>query len=97
MRGEAQSTFKSSIIIGTGILISRILGLVRDKVIAFFISRELRDLFFIGLMIPNTLSRLLGEGAFSSGFLPIFSRMSSAGEDDRLNELTSVILNVVCL
>ncbi|MEW5693418.1 MAG: murein biosynthesis integral membrane protein MurJ, partial [Candidatus Hydrogenedentota bacterium] len=56
-----------------------------------------RDLFFIGLMIPNTLSRLLGEGAFSSGFLPIFSRMSSAGEDDRLNELTSVILNVVCL
>src|SRR5688572_5569336 len=55
-------------------LISRILGFVRDLVIArVFGAGFVTDAFFVAFKIPNLLRRLFAEGAFSQAFVPILS------------------------
>jgi putative peptidoglycan lipid II flippase len=55
-------------------LISRILGFVRDTVIARIFGAGLfTDAFFVAFRIPNLLRRLFAEGAFSQAFVPILA------------------------
>jgi len=54
--------------------VSRILGLVRDILIAnFFGSGMVADAFFVAFRIPNLLRRLFAEGSFSVSFIPVFT------------------------
>ena len=55
-------------------LLSRILGFVRDAVIArVFGAGLMTDAFFVAFKIPNLLRRLFAEGAFSQAFVPILA------------------------
>ena len=55
-------------------LVSRILGFVRDMVIAgFFGANAGTDAFFVAFKIPNFLRRLFAEGAFAQAFVPVLS------------------------
>ena len=56
----------------SGTLISRILGMVRDMLLASVFSRTVTDAFFVAFRLPNLFRRLLGEGALSASFLPIY-------------------------
>ena len=59
--------------IGLGTFISRILGLVRDMVRAYFFGTGMAaDAFTVAFRLPNLLRALLGEGALSAAFVPIF-------------------------
>ncbi|MFD2231561.1 murein biosynthesis integral membrane protein MurJ [Alkalimarinus sediminis] len=65
---------KSSSIVGSMTMLSRILGLVRDIVIArYFGAGAGADAFFVAFKIPNFLRRLFAEGAFSQAFVPVLS------------------------
>ncbi|HEX5788566.1 MAG TPA: murein biosynthesis integral membrane protein MurJ [Woeseiaceae bacterium] len=65
---------KTSIVSGMT-LVSRILGLVRDIVLArFFGAGLVIDAFVVANRIPNMLRRFFGEGAFSAGFVPVMAR-----------------------
>ena len=56
-------------------LLSRILGLVRDAVLARYFSTSLvMDAFLVANRIPNMLRRFFAEGAFSQGFVPVMAR-----------------------
>ncbi|MGK0462523.1 MAG: putative peptidoglycan lipid II flippase, partial [Candidatus Azotimanducaceae bacterium] len=56
-------------------LLSRILGVVRDMVIAnFFGASAGADSFFLAFRIPNFFRRLFGEGAFAQAFVPVLSQ-----------------------
>src|SRR5512139_897983 len=65
-------------------LISRILGFVRDAVIARMFGAGLAtDAFFVAFRIPNLLRRLFAEGAFSQAFVPILAEYKNRnGEGD---------------
>lgn len=68
-------------------LISRILGFVRDLVIARVFGAGLAtDAFFVAFKLPNLLRRLFAEGAFSQAFVPILSEYKSrrGGQETRL-------------
>jgi len=68
-------------------LLSRVLGFVRDLVIArLFGAGVATDAFFVAFRIPNLLRRLFAEGAFSQAFVPILSeyRMRRGEEETRL-------------
>src|SRR5438105_14386912 len=55
-------------------MLSRILGYVRDSVVAnFFGAGAAADAFYAAFRISNLLRRLLGEGALSASFIPVFS------------------------
>ncbi len=55
-------------------LISRILGYLRDVLIAIFLgSGPVADAFFVAFRIPNTFRRLFSEGTFNAAFVPSYS------------------------
>jgi len=55
-------------------LISRILGYVRDILIAIFLGTSLfADVFFVAFRLPNTFRRLFAEGAFNAAFIPSYA------------------------
>ncbi len=68
------SLFKSLSTVGGNTLLSRILGFVRDLVLArLFGADAATDAFFVAFRIPNFLRRLFGEGAFATAFVPVFT------------------------
>ena len=60
-------------IVALGTLASRILGMLREAVVAAVFPVASTDAFFIAFTIPNTLRMLLGEGAVSNAFIPVFT------------------------
>lgn len=72
--------FKNFIINALGILFSRILGLIRDILIALFLGAGLySDIFFVALKMPAFFRRIFAEGAFGQSFLPSFVRARKKG------------------
>ncbi|HPY51407.1 MAG TPA: lipid II flippase MurJ, partial [Sedimentisphaerales bacterium] len=56
-------------------VVSRVLGMIRDMVFAFFLGASgVMDGWVIAFMIPNLSRRLFGEGAASSSLIPVYSR-----------------------
>lgn len=69
-------------------LISRVLGFVRDMVIArVFGASAAADAFFVAFKIPNLLRRLTAEGAFSQSFVPVLSEYRSRGDEMEVRNL----------
>lgn len=65
---------KSSLVVGMMTMLSRVLGLIRDIVIANFVgATAAADAFFVAFKIPNFMRRLFAEGAFSQAFVPVLS------------------------
>jgi putative peptidoglycan lipid II flippase len=71
---RGSSLLRSSGIVGLMTMLSRILGLLRDVVVAsYFGASGSADAFFVAFKIPNFLRRLFAEGAFSQAFVPVLS------------------------
>jgi putative peptidoglycan lipid II flippase len=71
---EQQEIVRATGVMGSATLMSRILGLIRDMVIAaFFGATYATDAFFLALTIPNLLRRLLGEGTLTTSFVPVYT------------------------
>ena len=65
---------RSSAVVSLMTLLSRVLGMVRDVVVAaYFGSGAAADAFFVAFKIPNFLRRLFAEGAFAQAFVPVLS------------------------
>jgi putative peptidoglycan lipid II flippase len=75
---DARSSRAAALVAG-GILISRIIGLVRQRVIShyFGLSTDAADAWAAGFRIPNLLQNLFGEGALSASFIPVYSGLRS--------------------
>ena len=55
--------------------ISRVLGFLRDMLIARFVGANLiTDAFFTAFRFPNMFRRIFGEGAFNAAFVPLFAK-----------------------
>ena len=80
---------KNTIIVGSMTLVSRVLGLVRDMVFAWFGATAGMDAFFVAFKIPNFLRRLFAEGAFSQAFVPIISEYRERRSHDAVRDLVS--------
>ena len=73
---------------GSGTLVSRVLGLVRDVVIAStFGAGASADTFFVAFRIPNFFRRLFGEGAFSHAFVPVLGEYRATRSEDEVRDL----------
>lgn len=79
---------KSGLIVSFMTLISRVLGLVRDVVVANFVGAgAAADVFFFANRIPNFLRRLFAEGAFSQAFVPVLAEVKAKHGDDAVRLL----------
>ena len=78
---------KSGIIVSGMTLVSRVLGLVRDVVIAHLIGAgAAADVFLFANRIPNFLRRLFAEGAFSQAFVPVLAEYQKSGDLSKTRE-----------
>ncbi|MBS6000509.1 MAG: murein biosynthesis integral membrane protein MurJ [Haemophilus haemolyticus] len=78
---------KSSIVVSSMTLLSRVLGLVRDVVIAHLIGAgAAADVFLFANRIPNFLRRLFAEGAFSQAFVPVLAEYQKSGDINKTRE-----------
>jgi putative peptidoglycan lipid II flippase len=99
------SLAKSTTIVGGNTLASRVLGFVRDVVLArLFGAGAGMDVFVVAFQIPNFLRRLFAEGAFSQAFVPVLSEYQSRGTHaevkalaDRVAGTLGVVLFLVTL
>jgi len=78
---------KSTATVGGATILSRILGFLRDVVLArlFGASGE-TDAFFLAFKIPNFMRRLFAEGSFSLAFVPVLSELAAAGDRRALKD-----------
>lgn len=76
--------------VGGMTLISRVLGFVRDMVVALlFGANAATDAFFVAFKIPNFFRRLSAEGAFSQAFVPVFAEYRAKRDVAALRDLVS--------
>ena len=88
--------------IGGLTMVSRVLGFVRDMIGSRLLgASNANDAFNLAFLLPNIFRRLFAEGAFSAGFVPLFSRrLQSGGHDDAeafSNDILSVFMPVLLL
>ncbi|MBV1913114.1 MAG: murein biosynthesis integral membrane protein MurJ [Cycloclasticus sp.] len=84
----SKTLIKSTATVGSMTMVSRVLGFVRDIVIArFFGASEGTDAFFVAFKIPNFMRRLFAEGAFSQAFVPVLSEYKETQSTEVLKEL----------
>ncbi|MDN3610905.1 murein biosynthesis integral membrane protein MurJ [Vibrio ostreicida] len=82
--------FKSGLIVSAMTLISRVLGLVRDVVVANLMGAGASaDVFFFANKIPNFLRRLFAEGAFSQAFVPVLTEYHAKGDMEKTRQLVA--------
>ena len=79
-------------------LLSRILGFVRDFVIArTFGAGMMTDAFFVAFRLPNLLRRLFAEGAFSQAFVPILAEYRNRRGEHETKTLVDRVASVLFL
>src|ERR1041384_4962856 len=98
------SLVRNSATIGALTLVSRILGFLRDMLMARFVGAGFAsDAFLIAFRLPNLFRALFAEGAFSAAFVPMFSRKVGEADGDTRPALTfaeealSVLLPVLII
>jgi putative peptidoglycan lipid II flippase len=78
-------------------IISRLLGYLRDILIAIFLGTGvLADVFFVAFRIPNTFRRLFSEGTFNAAFVPSYSSEVAKGKNQS-NKFANNIFNLLLL
>src|SRR5207344_3486441 len=99
---ETRSVVKAAGLIGVATFSSRILGFVRDMVLArMFGATPAADAFFVAYRVPNLLRELFAEGSMSSAFIPVFTEYQSRRSKQEAWELASAafttLLTIVTL
>ena len=88
---------KSTGTFGFYTIISRLLGYLRDVLIAIFLGTSfLADVFFVAFRIPNTFRRLFAEGTFNAAFVPSYTSELTKGKT-KSNKFANEIFNLLFL
>jgi len=77
-----QRLSRSAGVVSVATMASRVLGLLRDSLIAYAFPVAASDAFFVAFTIPNLFRRLVGEGSLTLAFVPIFSGALQRSEDE---------------
>lgn len=79
-------------LVAAGIFLSRIFGLIRDRVFAhYFGNSDAADAFRAAFRIPNFLSNLFGEGVLSASFIPVYASLLAQKEDEEARRTAGAV------
>ena len=93
---QPSGLLKSSAVVGSATMLSRVLGLLRDIVLASFVGASANaDAFFVAFKIPNFLRRLFAEGAFSQAFVPVLADYKEQGSVAAVRALIDRVAGVL--
>ena len=93
-----QSSGGAAFFVAAGIMLSRVAGLIRERVLAHYLGTlPAADAFRAALRIPNFLQNLFGEGVLSASFIPVYSRLLAASDEKAANDLASVVGSILAV
>jgi putative peptidoglycan lipid II flippase len=79
-------------VVAAGILLSRIAGLIRERIFAHYFGTSLyASAFRASLRMPNVLQNLLGEGTLSASFIPVYAELLERGRREEAGRLAGAI------
>ncbi len=89
---------RSTAIIGSLTLVSRLLGLVREVLIARFLGAGIvSDAFFTAFKLPNVFRRMFAEGAFNAAFVPLYARRIEEDGEASADEFAKEAMAALCV
>src|SRR5580765_2052898 len=85
-------------LVAAGILLSRIAGLVRERVFAHYLGNsDAAGAFKAALRIPNFLQNLFGEGVLSASFIPVYARLLAEKDEETAGRVAGVVATLLAL
>jgi putative peptidoglycan lipid II flippase len=95
---RSTSISAAAVIISSSYLASRVLGLLRDRLlVAHFGIGPMTDAYTAAFRLPDLLFTLLVSGAFTVAFIPVFTAHMEKDQADQAWELSASLLNILCL
>lgn len=92
------SLSRAGSIVGIMTLLSRVLGFLRDQVLAIvFGAGPTTDVFLVAFKIPNFLRRLFAEGAFAQAFVPVFTEYRETKSPEALRDLAAHVAGTLTI
>jgi putative peptidoglycan lipid II flippase len=93
-----RSSERSAFFVGAGILISRIVGLIRQRVFSHYFGLSAAgDAFSAAFKIPNFLQNIFGEGALSASFIPVYAKLLAHGDEEEADRVANAVLGILAL
>ncbi|MBC7930879.1 MAG: murein biosynthesis integral membrane protein MurJ [Rubrivivax sp.] len=92
------NTSRGAFLVGAGILLSRIVGVVRQRVFAYFLGNsDAMDAFNAAFRIPNFLQNVFGEGALSASFIPVYAKLLAQDDEEEADRVAWSIFTLLAL
>jgi putative peptidoglycan lipid II flippase len=95
---RTHSTGRGAFLVGAGILLSRIVGVVRQRVFAYFLGNsDAMDAFNAAFRIPNFLQNVFGEGALSASFIPVYAKLLAQEDEEEADRVAWSVFTLLAL
>lgn len=97
-RREISAT-RSAFLVAAGIFLSRIVGLVRQRIFLYYFGAlsDAADAFTAAFRIPNFLQNLFGEGVLSASFIPVYARLLAQKDEREAGRVAGAIFALLAL
>ena len=97
-QSRSSTSKRHAFLVGSGILLSRIAGLVRERVFAhYFGNSDAADAFKAAFRIPNFLQTLFGEGVLSASFIPVYAGLLARKDDEEARRTAGAVAGLLAL
>jgi putative peptidoglycan lipid II flippase len=95
---RVRNTGLGAAFIATGILASRVVGLVRQRVFTHYLGiSDAADAFAFAFRVPNVLQNLLGDGVLSASFVPVYAGLLARGDDEEAGRVAGAVVALLGL
>jgi putative peptidoglycan lipid II flippase len=95
----ARTANRHAVLVGAGILLSRVFGLVRQRVFSHYFGIETvaAGAFAAAFRIPNFLQNLFGEGVLSASFIPVYAKLLARNEEEEAGRVAGAVAALLAL
>jgi putative peptidoglycan lipid II flippase len=92
------SSRRFAFLVAAGIFLSRVAGLIRDRVFAhYFGNSDAADVFKAAFRIPNFLQNMFGEGVLSASFIPVYASLLAHGDKEEARKTAGAVATLLTL
>ena len=97
-KGTGENTGRGAFMVAAGILISRLIGVVRQRVFAHYLGlSDAGGAFNAAFRIPNFLQNVFGEGALSASFIPVYANLLAKGDKEEASRVADAVLTLLAV
>lgn len=96
--GGDSNSRRFAFLVGAGIFLSRVAGLIRDRVFAhYFGNSDAADVFKAAFRIPNFLQNMFGEGVLSASFIPVYASLLAKKDEQEARKTAGAVAALLAL